>query len=163
MDATKRAASVLRAAARRHLQRGADLILQADELDPPKPVDHAARSICGACGTEYRGREYGPGQRCEACDEAGQTGYLRRVKAEYHGICTTCAKPVWGESHQCRPDEVLVTTDGRSLGVTRDELAASQAGQDAEAEWLMGADLDALDALGLELDMASTYRGGRAS
>jgi hypothetical protein len=214
----KRAAEMLRAMAKRHLQQGADLIMRADELDPPAPVDHAVRSICGTCGTEYRGREYATGQRCESCDERGETGYLRRVIARTAGgielptdddfrlpdevkadevrplyplkpilsQCDHCGRTTVLPGHDGRmcgdylkpgeychgtmrpyvrdhDDEPLTTTDGRSLGVSRNELAASQAALDEAAEHWMSLDLAELSDRSDEdcLGIAATFAGRR--
>lgn len=108
---------------------GLQLIRLADDIEhpggPPAPVKSRPdppRLICPDCGMEYAGPEYRNGDACMTVlgDRLCQ-GWIARKSTLAHLAAA--------------PDEPLVTTDGRSLGVTRDQLAASQAAQDAAAEW----------------------------
>lgn len=159
-DARKHHAAALRSSAAQLVGTAVKIYAAADAIDPPAPSpDHSVRSICGACGTEYRGREYATGQRCESCDERGETGYLRRA--------TTCRlhEEAYHESEPCtctESDEPLTTKDGQLLGVTMDELAMSQAALDASAELMMGDDNDLMGMSFHEfpsVDIATTFSG----
>jgi hypothetical protein len=88
-----------------------------------------------------------------AANDGSPFGATKKVTLGGHDYIATC-------TGQFRfPDEPLKTTDGRSLGVTMDELAASQACLDEAAEHWMG--LDQCELSDRDLDIASTYRGGR--
>ena len=186
MTAREQEAQALRISAARLL----DL---ADQLERPRTADttHANSCTCDRCGDQVRGLRW-IGDRCEAhvrvagclgrcagtyrLDQEPANHYVatcnecitRATQAVYdatRGVCPICGdRLLKTDLIPGSSDEVLRTTDGRSLGVTRDQLAASQAALDEAAEHWMGLDLSELSDRSDDdgLDIATTYRG-RAS
>lgn len=97
-------------------------------LDPEPETEDKPLLACDGCGREGRAQE---GDRCWhnlRGERMMCSGHFRLIAAE--------------------PDEELIASDGRSLGITRDELALQQAVRD----FVRGDTEDVPD-------MASTYRG----
>lgn len=155
----------LRETAVRLLEAAADI-----EDGPGRTIDttRATGCTCNVCGDHITGPRW-VGDPCEAT--VAGVPCRGRYHLDPEPRYTDCERhlappnPVHLDpSKPCTCHEPVRLSDGRTLPVTVDALAMSQAAMDAAADEFLAADddMDSLDRLALELDIASTYRGGRA-